>query len=139
MSKTEKQMRCDENRERQRFLMYGPRKIGAFSDLNLKKSLHSRVLKERAEVLKPRMLYIRCNAHRLAPKSLLNEIEQYMLLSNEISCKMKPSFTMEEAAMAEQLENGELSAYICRSCGFVHFGHDPSVLQLIKNEQLVTA
>lgn len=110
---------------------YGPRKIGAFADFRLKRLLLERVAAEKKSILKSRYHYLLSIMEVTEPQILWNELENYLKLSNEICCKVKPSFTLEEAAVAKQASNPDLEPYICRSCGFVHFGHEPKPLKLI--------
>jgi len=130
MTKAEKRQSREAKKAAFNLAKYGPHKVSAFADFKLKMALRRRVEAEKHAILHPRLCYIRRNRHTFSPAQLFVEVEQYMVLSNQISCKMKPSYTMEEAAMAHQLEKEELTPYICRACGFVHFGHDPKVIKM---------
>ena len=110
---------------------WGPRSKASFSDFRMKKMLRKYVANQQETILKPRYYYLLSIMEVAEPQILWNELEKYMRLSNEICCKVKPSFTLEEAAVAKQASDPDLKPYICRSCGFVHFGHEPKPLKLI--------
>ena len=132
MTKEEKRLAWEAKKEAK----YGPKKKGAFTNLLLKTSLNKLVDAEALAILKPRMRYIRSVANAIESNKLAKLVEDYLNLSNQITCKMKPSYSMEEAAMTQQIQNEEVTPYICRSCGFVHFGHNPMVLNILQTVQI---
>jgi len=136
MTKEEKRLAWEAKKEAQRFAKYGPKKKSAFTNLLLKTSLNNLVDAEALTILKPRMRYIRSVAKSIESSKLAELVEDYLNLSNRITCKMKPTYSMEEAAMSQQIQNEKITPYICRSCGFVHFGHVPMVLNILQTVQI---
>ena len=59
------------------------------------------------------------------PKSMIPEAIALLQASQKICCPYKVKHTMETAASCANPES--LDIYICRVCGFIHFGH-PSQL-----------
>jgi hypothetical protein len=106
---------------------------GAFSNAVLGKALRTRVKSERRTILKSRIQYLKIAMKSLNSNDLKREIDDYLLLSNQICCKSKPSFLMEEATYTPQFLDKHLTPYICRSCGFIHFGHDSEFTVLAVN------
>ena len=112
---------------------FQPSNHQAFSDSYLKQALIKGARREKRHLLRPLLEFIYRNMSIFSPDQLASEIEHYLTISNEISCKTKPSFTMEDAGNATQFKNPVLSPYICRTCGYIHFGHTPKILEMLPN------
>jgi hypothetical protein len=71
------------------------------------------------------------------PRLLAAQAIEFLMLSNRIACPTKPSFTMEEAAENIAFQDPSTTPYICSCCGFVHFGHESDIFQVIREKVLV--
>jgi hypothetical protein len=115
-------------------------KSQTFSDIAIRDDLRKKAKALKKEILTPKIKWVVNNMQTMTYQEVFNEIENIRILSNKICCPTKPSYSMEEAAITSQTRCfPHLEPYICRGCGFVHFGHsdgDNFLISLLKQSEL---
>ncbi|VVC05041.1 Uncharacterised protein [uncultured archaeon] len=75
-------------------------------------------------------------SHPLPKKQLDKYLQNFMLLSEQISCPAKASYSFEEAAFVYGVNGATQSGqelYLCQTCGYLHFGHHPAWISKLKH------
>ncbi len=103
--------------------------------------IRKKIRQVKKELLIPKIKEIKKEIiNSIDASEFLPKILELKILSAQISCPSKIKLTIDEAGLNMHNFAIDLNPYLCRNCGYIHFGHDPKAiidLEKLINKRLI--